>query len=193
MLAVPGHDVGISRARKQQLDFRRVELVIGIHQEDPGEARGAKARPQRRPVAAIDRVTDDAQIRMRRLEPFQHRRGAVLAAVIDDDDLESSRKGLQRARHSPHRLLQIALLVVGGHHRADLHRGRNRRHGAKPTRMNTVATSSRLGKELPDGWSGSVSTVRTKTSRPTGEPSRTTRRSSRTTGGLSSMVHSTPS
>ena len=152
MLAVSGDDVGIGRAGKQQLDLCRVELIIGIHQEDPGEARSAKARSKRRPVAAIDRVTDDAQIRVRRLEPFQHRRGPVLAAVIDDDDLESARERLEGAGHPPHRLRQVGLLVVGGHHRADLH-GRHRRgHGAKPTRMNTVATSSRLSRRKSVSW-----------------------------------------
>src|SRR5712691_10716210 len=83
---------------------------------------------------------------MRPLEPLQDRRGAVLAAVVNDDDLKSPGDALERARLPPHRLLQVGFLVVGGHHRADVHGWRDRVHGAKPTRTNTVATPARLNR-----------------------------------------------
>ena len=92
-------------------------------------------------VAAVDGMAHDPQAGMDRLEPLQQRGRSVPAAVIDDDDLEGPRLSAKRGGHPSHRLLQVGLLVEGGHHGADLDRG-GQAHGAKPTRVKTVATGS---------------------------------------------------
>src|ERR1700737_178259 len=118
-------------------------------------------------------MAHDPQARMDRLEPLQHRGRSIPAAVVDDDDLEGPSLILERRSHPSHGLLQVGLLVEGGHHRTDLHR-RRQAHGAKPTRVKTVATGSRrrtcqvascrrmsvrgwaLGKMMASGWACAI-------------------------------------
>ena len=110
-LPVAGHDVPLPRPGQQQAELHRVKLVVGIHEEDPGKARRVKSRSQRGAVSPIHRMPDHPQAGMRGLEPVEHAGGAVLAAVVDHDDLEGARVRLERPRHAADRLLQVGRLV----------------------------------------------------------------------------------
>src|ERR1700716_2492745 len=110
---------------------------------------------------------------MDRLEALEDRGCPITAAVVDDDDLGSPRLSLEGSGHLSHRLLQVRLLVEGGQHRADVER-RRQAHGAKPTRVKTVATGSRrrtcqrascrkmpvrgcpLGRMIASGWDSAI-------------------------------------
>ena len=71
--------------------FEAVQMAVPVDQQHPGVTRGRESRAQRRAVAAIGLVTHHTQLRHRAPERRQHGGGAVGAAVVDHDHLETRR------------------------------------------------------------------------------------------------------
>ena len=91
---VAGHDVGGGPSalpqRQQERHVGDAELSIAVGETDEGIAGGGEARPDGRAVAEVGRVMHDAHdIGVRGREPVRDLRGAIEAAVVDADDLES--------------------------------------------------------------------------------------------------------
>ena len=68
--------------------FARIVLTVTICVEDQVLGGSPKATLKSSPVTSIAVVSDDSQGPANALELIKDRRGAILAAIVDDDDLE---------------------------------------------------------------------------------------------------------
>jgi hypothetical protein len=97
------HQIRIGRHLRPEVgELRRVVLRVAVRVEDELLGRRAESALQRAAVAAILRMMDDADMRIRARELVQDLRRRVDAAVVDDDDFVIRRQlrgGLDGANH----------------------------------------------------------------------------------------------
>ena len=89
-------------------------LEIGIHHHDHLAADGIHPRGHGNVVAEIPRELQDADPRIGRVEVPQHGKGAVAAAVVDEDQLVGPSQFVQHGGEAAVQLANDAGLVVNG-------------------------------------------------------------------------------
>jgi hypothetical protein len=85
--AVADDEVVVDRERQELLELAHVELQVRVGHEHPRQPGGGDAGAQRRAVAVVALVHEDAHARVLGGAQLGHAAGAVAAAVVDDDDL----------------------------------------------------------------------------------------------------------
>ncbi len=104
-------------------DVVRVVLPVGVHRDDQGAARRMEAGVERRRLTGVAPKEDRLQIGADlRLLPDQGR-AAVVAAVVDGDDLELLSHPREHGRDLVEERDQVVALVVDGEDDADVHDG----------------------------------------------------------------------
>ena len=89
---------------------RICHVDVGPHHDAPPSGRGAGAAG--RPAATVDGVADEADA----VDHLQVVFGPVVRSVVDDDDLERVRRGVERLLDALDLVTQMAPLVVDGEH-----------------------------------------------------------------------------
>jgi len=135
------------RHQCERHEVAQVELPVGVGERHAAEPRRLEAGPQRRPVAAVDAQADQPHARPTRGDCFDGRRGAVGAAVIDDEDfvlLESRSQHVVGLGDGEGDALD---LVVGGQNERQrqgdegrVHAGSPASRGAMPRKATTDTT-----------------------------------------------------
>ena len=136
-----------SSAREQLGDRRGVVLTVGVHQDDPLAGRLAQPDLERRRLPQVAAEAHRAHLFVLMREIGRDPAGAVVAAVVDDQDLELQRLGPELLEDlADHRRQVLGLVVrrqdhrdVGAHPRAVIRRvGRSlaeRRHERRAYRL----------------------------------------------------------
>jgi hypothetical protein len=92
----------------------QAELAVGVGEGDEAEPRRLEAGPQRRPVAAVVPVAEQADLREARRLGGGDGGGGITAAVIDDEDLVVVTQAREGVVSLGDGLGQAGLFVVGG-------------------------------------------------------------------------------
>lgn len=90
------HTVRVGHSRKQLWEIRRIVLSIGVEGGDPFAARRGKSRFEGRGLAGMGRERQHTQTRIAPARRAQRRRTAIVARIIDENQLASERKRSQR-------------------------------------------------------------------------------------------------
>jgi hypothetical protein len=117
--AVAGHDVAVGGEGEERLELGEVELEVGVAEEDEVAARGAETRAERRPVAPVRRVGDDAQTRVLAPARVEERRAPVAAPVVDEDQLEGAGELRRDGEGGVEERPEVRLLVADREHEGE--------------------------------------------------------------------------
>ena len=131
---------------EQLLELGEIELQIGVAEEDEIAACGGQARSQRCAVAGVRGVTHEADARIEQTPAIDDVGARVLAAVVDDHDLELGGEPGADAAGRANEFVQVPLFVEDRKHQrqagtAEPGRGHSRYPSAR-SRSATMASSS---------------------------------------------------
>ena len=133
--------------------FRRI-LQVGVQSHDALAPAAFESGHDRHvlPVIAVEQHHAGHVRPLLELRP-QQRRGAIAAAVIDEDDFVARIEPVQGGIEPVEQRLQARLLVVDRDHDRDLRRA-HARVASRSTSLRVAHTRSTSSSESP-GWSGS--------------------------------------
>ena len=105
--------------RQQVFQFRKIELAVAVGEEDQVFRAGRDSRLKGSAVSPVDRMVDDANLRIGGREAVGDGAGCVAAAVVDHDDFVIACDVLQNGQRPRHNLLDDGGFIMAWEKHAD--------------------------------------------------------------------------